>query len=95
MSATGPAGATVNDPTPTVSDLVDPNPVVASVPASGSVFPWGTTPVICTATDASGNSARCSFTVTVVDATPPSIVCPGAVSVSATGPAGATVNYPT
>jgi uncharacterized repeat protein (TIGR01451 family) len=34
--------------------------------ASGSVFPIGTTTVTHTVTDASGNSASCSFTVTVL-----------------------------
>jgi hypothetical protein len=34
-------------------------------PASGSLFPIGTTAVICTATDASGNSASCTFKVIV------------------------------
>src|SRR5437870_1939374 len=33
-------------------------------PASGSTFNVGTTPVNCTATDASGNTANCSFSVT-------------------------------
>ncbi|MEK6321839.1 MAG: HYR domain-containing protein [Acidobacteriota bacterium] len=35
---------------------------------SGSTFPLGTTTVTCTATDASGNTATCSFTVTVFNA---------------------------
>jgi hypothetical protein len=49
---------------PAVSDNIDPAPkVVYSVP-SGSAFPVGTTVVSCTATDASGNSASTSFTVT-------------------------------
>ncbi|MFY9574682.1 MAG: HYR domain-containing protein, partial [Blastocatellia bacterium] len=34
------------------------------VVTSGSPFPVGTTTVTCTATDASGNTATCSFTVT-------------------------------
>lgn len=34
-------------------------------PASGTVFPLGTTPVTLTATDVAGNSATCTFTVTV------------------------------
>jgi hypothetical protein len=34
-------------------------------PASGSSFPLGTTTVTATATDASGNTAACNFTVTV------------------------------
>lgn len=34
-------------------------------PTSGSVFPIGTTPVLCMATDAAGNTSECSFAVTV------------------------------
>jgi len=34
-------------------------------PPSGSCFPLGVTTVTCTATDASGNTATCSFTITV------------------------------
>ncbi|HYP26734.1 MAG TPA: beta-propeller fold lactonase family protein [Blastocatellia bacterium] len=37
-------------------------------PASGSIFPVGTTTVTCTAADSSGDTASCSFTVTVVTA---------------------------
>lgn len=40
---------------------------------SGSSFPVGTTTVHATATDAAGNQATCSFTVTVKDITPPVI----------------------
>lgn len=39
---------------------------VTSNIASGSVFPLGTTTVTSTATDAAGNAASCSFTVTVL-----------------------------
>ncbi|APG59411.1 hypothetical protein LPB144_02855 [Christiangramia salexigens] len=42
-------------------------------PASGEVFPVGTTTVTFTATDASGNTAECSFTVTVNDDEAPEI----------------------
>src|SRR5262249_24791170 len=35
-------------------------------PASGSMFPIGTTTVTCTASDACGQTATCSFKVTVV-----------------------------
>jgi autotransporter-associated beta strand protein len=45
------------------------------VPPSGSAFMKGTTSVTCTATDASGNTAACSFNVTVNDPEPPAIVC--------------------
>jgi len=50
---------------PAVTDACDPAPLLACVPPSGSVFPWGTTTVTCTATDASGNAAPCTFDVTV------------------------------
>jgi hypothetical protein len=34
-------------------------------PPAGSVFPIGTTVVTCTASDMAGNTADCSFTVTL------------------------------
>jgi uncharacterized repeat protein (TIGR01451 family) len=52
---------------------------VVCVPASGATFPKGVTTVTCTATDASNNTANCSFTVTVNDTQAPSITCPVAV----------------
>ncbi len=49
---------------------------VVCVPPSPSVFPLGTTVVTCTATDAAGNSATCSFNVILrPDITPPVIDC--------------------
>lgn len=56
--------ATVNFSVAAV-DNCDPAPDVAAAPPPGW-FPLGTTPVTVTATDASGNSASCTFTVTVV-----------------------------
>jgi uncharacterized delta-60 repeat protein len=47
------------------ADVADPRPSVTCSPASGAVFPLGTTAVKCTAADASSNSAACSFAVTV------------------------------
>lgn len=44
-------------------------------PPSGSTFAKGTTAVTCTATDASGLTASCQFTVTVNDTQPPAIAC--------------------
>jgi hypothetical protein len=52
----------------TATDLCDPHPVVACLPPSESVFPIGPTSVQCIARDAEGNSATCSFTVTVLGA---------------------------
>jgi hypothetical protein len=62
----------------TATDNVDPNPIVICDPPSGSTFPPATMTVTCLATDASGNSSTCTFTVTVVDTTPPviSIIAP-------------------
>lgn len=54
--------------TATAEDAIDPNPSVSCAPPSGSTFPIGTTKVTCTATDASGNEATGSFTVTVIAA---------------------------
>ena len=42
-------------------------------PASGSVFPVGTTVITYTSTDAVGATSTCSFNVTVVDNEPPAI----------------------
>jgi hypothetical protein len=39
------------------------------------VFPIGSTTVTCTGTDDSGNSASCTYTVTVQDVTPPVAIC--------------------
>jgi hypothetical protein len=50
----------------TATDLCDSQVEVVSSPASGSVFAPGETTVVCTATDESGNSSSCSFTVMVV-----------------------------
>src|SRR5207244_354223 len=40
---------------------------VTCSPVSGSFFPVGTSSVTCTATDQSGNQARCSFAVSVIE----------------------------
>jgi hypothetical protein len=45
-------------------------------PASGATFAFGATTVTCTATDAVGNTATSSFTVTVQDKTPPVLQLP-------------------
>jgi hypothetical protein len=52
----------VNFPNPTVSDNC-PGATFSCSPPSGSPFPVGTTTVTCTATDTSGNTAQCTFTV--------------------------------
>lgn len=62
--ATSAQGATVSY-SATAADLVDGAVIPACSPGSGTVFPLGTTTVNCTATDAHGNMAHDSFTVTV------------------------------
>ncbi|HKF46989.1 MAG TPA: HYR domain-containing protein [Terracidiphilus sp.] len=54
---------------PTFSDNC-PAVTASCVPSSGSTFGFGTTPVTCTATDASGNQNSCMTTVTVADVPP-------------------------
>lgn len=49
----------------TAEDVVDGTVSVSCVPRSGAFFKVGRTPVSCSATDASGNTARAGFTVTV------------------------------
>jgi hypothetical protein len=53
---------------------------------SGTVFPVGTTLVGPLATDASTNTASCTFTVKVADTVPPRITCPADIAVPAPGP---------
>src|SRR5436853_5364813 len=54
-----------------------------SVPASGTAFPVGVTTVTNVATDASGNTSSCTFTVTVLDQQAPVITCPANITVVA------------
>ena len=65
-----PAGTTLVYAPPSAADIVDSHPVAACLPTSGTHIGVGTTTVNCTATDASGNTARGSFDVTVVFVAP-------------------------
>ncbi|HEX8539828.1 MAG TPA: HYR domain-containing protein, partial [Cystobacter sp.] len=58
------SGAPVTFALPESTDAVS-SPTVTSSPASGSVFRHGVTRVTVTSTDEAGNSAQCSFQVTV------------------------------
>ncbi|MBI4854932.1 MAG: HYR domain-containing protein [Acidobacteria bacterium] len=69
---------------------------VTYLPPSGSFLPLGTTVVQVTATDRSGNTATCSFSVTVGSGEPLKINCPADILLTATnGQCGMVVNYPT
>jgi len=62
----GSTTVVVNYPPPVATDDCG-TPNVVCLPPSGSAFPLGTTTVTCTATDSTGNTATCSFTVTSFD----------------------------
>ena len=88
--------ATVNYATPTASDnctLASVLPLAPSLP-SGSVFQKGATNVTWQATDATGQTARCTFTITVTDGQAPAISCPLNITKSTDpGQCAATVTY--
>ena len=68
---------------------------VLSTPPSGSTFPKGTTIVNSIATDSHGNTASCSFTVTVIDNQAPVISTPASISQSTDpGQCSAVVTFP-
>ena len=50
---------------------------------SGDDFPVGVTTLEFTATDLNGNSSICTFTVTVIDNEPPTIICPAPITINA------------
>ena len=89
--ATGPAGRVVTFSTSSVDNI---GVIFSSVsPASGSVFPIGTTTVTAFAFDGAGNTGTASFTVTIVDTTPPLVTAPANTTTEATSPAGAVVTF--
>ena len=90
--ATGPLGALVTY-NASASDIVDGAVTPSCSPSSGSTFALGTTTVNCSATDAAGNSSSASFSVSVVDTTPPVVTVPGNITAEATGPSGAAVSF--
>ncbi|MEM7395598.1 MAG: HYR domain-containing protein, partial [Verrucomicrobiota bacterium] len=61
---------------PAASDNCDTNTEVSCSPMPGSPFSLGTTAVECVAIDDCGNMSTCTFDVIVVDAGPPTIMCP-------------------
>jgi len=62
-------------------------------PASGTRMRLGATTVRCSAADAHGNVARGSFRIRVVDTVTPRLAVPSPLTVEATGPTGAQVEF--
>ncbi len=89
--ATGPSGAVVTYAVSTTDP--DDAATFACAPISGATFPIGLTTVTCTATDTHGNTANGTFTVTVIDTTPPVLTLPVNITAEATAPSGAAVTY--
>lgn len=89
----GQTSTLVNFAAPTATENCG-SALIECQPASGTQFPLGVTTVECTATDSSGNTDTCTFTVTV-DNTAPSITCPPNVSATAgNNQCTANVNFP-
>lgn len=92
VEAAGPSGAMVTY-SASASDDSGTSPTVTCTPASGGTFALGTATVTCSATDAAGNRATDSFTVTVADRTGPTLTVPSNLVREASGPLGATVTF--
>ena len=93
IEATSAAGAVVNYAPATATDALAP-PIFKYSQNAGTTFAIGTTTVWVTAIDIVGNTTTKFFTITVRDTTPPAIVSVSPnLTVEATSPAGATVNY--
>ena len=80
--------------TPPIASGTGPVVVTSNYSPGDSFFP-GTHQVIYRATDNSGQTAYCTFTVTVLDTVPPTITVPGDITVNADpGSCGAVVTFP-
>ena len=95
FATAGNCEASVTFPTPTATDLCsDVTVTQTGGPASGSVFPAGSTTVEFTAEDESGNTATCSFQIIVIDQVDPEISCPAnIIQANDVGACGAIVTY--
>ena len=94
VEATAPDGADLVWVSPTATDAVD-GPVSVECDLAASVrLPIGVTTVTCTTSDAAGNQARGSFTITVGDTTAPAVDgAPLELTAIAPGPDGAIVEW--
>src|SRR5262249_4310679 len=65
VAARGPSGGPADFAAPGAHDVCDPSPAATCARDPGSPFPIGSTTVPCAAVDAAGQTATCSFAVTV------------------------------
>ncbi len=94
VDANGNCEAVATWAIPEASDNCGFEPNLTTNFEPGSTFPIGTSTVTYTATDEGGNTAQCSFDVTVVDNTGPEFLnLPAEVRASADGSCGANVNW--
>jgi hypothetical protein len=93
MPAASANGTVVFFTLPTGTDGGNAGVTVTCAPPPNSLFPIGTTVVTCTATDARGNKASATFTVTVADRVGPAINQVSNITVQAPNLNGAVVTY--
>jgi hypothetical protein len=79
--ATSAAGAMVTYANPTATDSPSGVGALSCAPASGAVFPLGSTTATCTAQDNAGNVTSVGFLIAVRDTTSPALTCPPNVTV--------------
>ena len=97
-AAMGQCSAVLAYATPTFSDNCAPfggTSVRVSGSSNGATVGVGNHLVVFQATDASGNTRRCSLSIAVLDGQAPMINCPPSMTVAGSGvPCAATVFYP-
>jgi len=96
--AIGPQGAYVtyvatSNGVPVGEDENGRGATASCAPASGSLFPLGTTTVACTARDEAGSTSSGAFLVQVRDTTAPALTAPESISVDAGSDPSAAVTF--
>jgi len=95
-AASGSTTAVVTYDAPVASDNCSYTVEQTAGLASGSEFPLGTTTNTFVVTDGAGNTATCSFTVTITDDEDPTLECPAPINVNVdAGICGAVVEFTT
>jgi subtilisin family serine protease len=93
IEAAGPTGSIVAYPQALATDNIQVVVGPTCLPASGSIFAIGATTVVCTASDAAGNVGSGSFTIQVVDSTPPVVNVPTDIKVQTSSSSGTVIMY--